>query len=116
MLFLYYPKCSTCQKAKKFLVDNNLNFEARHIVDNNPTKQELQNFLKLSGMPIKKLFNTNGIMYKELNLKDKLKNLSEDEALTLLSSNGMLVKRPILVCDDKVFVGFKEDNWIELLK
>lgn len=116
MLFLHYPKCSTCQKAKKFLVNNNINFEERHIVENNPTKEELKHFLELGNLPIKKLFNTSGKIYKELNLKDKLPTLSEDEALELLSTNGMLVKRPILVSDNKVLVGFKEIEWQELLK
>ncbi len=116
MLFLSYPKCSTCQKAKKFLLNNNIDFEERHIVENNPTKEELEQFLQIGNLPIKKLFNTSGKIYKELNLKEKLPTLSKDEALELLSTNGMLVKRPLLICSDKIYVGFKENEWSELIK
>lgn len=116
MLFLQYPKCSTCQKAKKFLVANDVSFEDRNIVENNPTKEELQNFLNISNIPIKKFFNTNGRVYKELNLKDKINNITIDEALDLLSSNGMLVKRPILVTKSTVLIGFKEDEWNNAIK
>lgn len=111
ILFLQYPKCSTCQKAKKYLTQHNLSFEDRHIVENNPTKEELTTWWKLSGLPLKKFFNTSGNVYKEMKLKDKLVTMSEDEQLTLLASNGMLVKRPILIKGDTVIVGFKEENY-----
>lgn len=110
-LFIQYPKCTTCIKAKKFLVENNIEFQDRHIVENNPTKEELALWLDKSGLEIKKFFNTSGKLYKEMNLKDKIKDMSKDEAIELLSTNGMLVKRPILIDGDKVLVGFKEDNY-----
>lgn len=115
MLFIEYPKCTTCKKAKKWLEDNNISFVDRHIVDDNPGREELMNWQKLSGYPVKKFFNTSGLLYKEMNLKEKLNTMTEDEQFELLSSNGMLVKRPIVVCDDKVLVGFKEDAWKEAL-
>ncbi|WP_346876304.1 MULTISPECIES: arsenate reductase family protein [unclassified Clostridium] len=111
ILFIQYPKCTTCIKAKKFLVENNIEFQDRHIVENNPTKEELDLWLDKSGLEIKKFFNTSGKLYKEMNLKDKIKDMSKDEAIELLSTNGMLVKRPILIDGDKVLVGFKEDNY-----
>ncbi|WP_346879088.1 MULTISPECIES: arsenate reductase family protein [unclassified Clostridium] len=111
ILFIQYPKCTTCIKAKKFLVENNIEFQDRHIVENNPTKEELALWLDKSGLEIKKFFNTSGKLYKEMNLKDKIKDMSKDEAIELLSTNGMLVKRPILIDGDKVLVGFKEDNY-----
>ena len=114
-LFIEYPKCSTCKKAKKFLDDNNIKYIDRNIVTNNPTKEELEKFLKLSGKDIKSFFNTSGNLYKELYLKDKLSNMTLDEKKELLSSNGMLVKRPILVGETIVLIGFKEDIWKEVI-
>lgn len=116
MLFLFYPKCSTCMKAKKFLTDNNLKFTPRNIVLENPSSDELKNIIKKSNLPLKKFFNTSGKVYKELNLKDKLKTLSDDEAIKLLSTNGMLIKRPLLITDSAVLVGYKEDEYKNLLK
>lgn len=112
-LFLEYPKCSTCQKAKKFLKDNNIEFTERHIIENNPTKEELKNWIKISGQPINKFFNTSGLKYRELNMKDKMKTLSEDDLLDFLASDGMLVKRPLVIKDNKVLIGFKEDKYLE---
>lgn len=112
--FLCYPKCSTCQKAKRWLESNNISFTERHIVDNNPTYEELKKWFIKSGLPIKRFFNTSGVLYKELSLKEKLYNMSEDEMLRLLATNGKLVKRPIIVSDNLVLVGFKEDEWIKL--
>ena len=116
MLFLEYPKCSTCKKAKKFLDENNISYKDRHIVLNNPTKQELKEWITKSGRDIKTFFNTSGNLYKELNLKDKLNTMSEEEKLELLASNGMLVKRPLLIKDDIILSGFKVELWSELLK
>ena len=114
MLFICYPKCSTCQKAKKYLDDNNIKYEERDIKANNPSYEELKKWYKLSALPLKSFFNTSGLLYKEYQLKEKLPNMTEDEQLQLLSTNGMLVKRPLLVSDDKVLVGFKVKEW-ELL-
>lgn len=114
--FICYPKCSTCRKAEKFLQDNNINYELRDIKKNNPSKDELDNFVKLSCKDVNAFFNTSGLVYKELGLKDKLPSMSYDEKLDILSTNGMLVKRPILVTNDKVYVGFKEKQWAELIK
>lgn len=111
MLFIYYPKCTTCQKAKKWLDENNIEYTERHIVENNPSYQELKAWYEKSGFPLKKFFNTSGLLYKEMELKNKLPLMSEDEKLKLLATNGMLVKRPILVADEKIFVGFKESEW-----
>jgi arsenate reductase len=111
MIFVCYPKCTTCQKAKKYLEANDVTFEERHIKENNPTIEELKDWHKKSGLPLKKFFNTSGLLYKELNLKDKLPIMSEDEQFSLLASDGMLVKRPILIGDDFVLVGFKEADW-----
>lgn len=116
MLFLEYPKCSTCKKAKKFLDENNISYKGRHIVLNNPTKEELKEWITKSGRDIKTFFNTSGNLYKELNLKDKLNMMNEEEKLELLASNGMLVKRPLLIKDDIILSGFKEELWSELLK
>lgn len=116
MLFLEYPKCSTCKKAKKFLDDNNLSYTDRHIVLNNPTKEELKDWITKSERDIKTFFNTSGNLYKELNLKDKLNTMTEEEKLELLASNGMLVKRPLLIQDNIILSGFKEELWKELLK
>ncbi|MGM9973909.1 MAG: arsenate reductase family protein [Clostridiaceae bacterium] len=115
-LFLQYPKCSTCRNAKKWLEANDVDFLDRHIVEENPTKEELKSWHQKSGLPLKKFFNTSGNLYKELKLKDKLPEMSEEEQLELLATNGMLIKRPLLIGEDKVLVGFKEDNWKEELK
>ena len=114
MLFLCYPRCSTCQKAKKWLDEQGKNYTERHIVENNPTYDELKQWYKMSGLPLKKFFNTSGLKYKELQLKDKIPTMSEDEMLKLLATDGMLVKRPLLVKDDKVLVGFKQAQWEEM--
>lgn len=115
MKFVCYPKCTTCQKAKKWLEGNGVSFEERHIKENNPTIEELKEWNKKSGLPLKKFFNTSGLLYKELNLKDKLPDMSEEEQYSILASDGMLVKRPILVGDDFVLVGFKESDWSVVL-
>ena len=109
--FICYPRCTTCQRAKKWLDDNKIEYVERDIKLDNPTSEELATWYKMSGIPLKKLFNTSGLLYKSLDLKNKLPNMSEAEMLNLLSTDGMLVKRPILVCDDKILVGFKEVEW-----
>ena len=114
-LFVEYPKCSTCQKAKKFLLEQGVTFEDRHIVEQTPTKEELKAWYEKSGLPLKRFFNTSGLVYKDLGLKEKLPQMSEEEQLELLSSNGMLIKRPLLIGDDVVLVGFKPTEW-ETLK
>ena len=114
MLFIWYPKCSTCQKAKKWLNSHEIEYTERHIVEENPTYDELKEWHQKSGLPLKKFFNTSGMLYKEMKLKDKLPKMSEDEQLKLLATNGMLVKRPLLVTEDKVLVGFKEDEWCSI--
>lgn len=111
--FICYPKCTTCQKAKKWLDDNNIEYELRDIKLNNPTYGELTEWYKKSGLPLKKFFNTSGLLYKSLELKTKLSAMTEDEMLKLLATDGMLVKRPILVGDNFVLVGFKEAEWRE---
>ena len=116
VLFLEYPKCSTCKKAKKWLEDNSVEFTDRHIKEENPTAEELSEWHKKSGLPLKKFFNTSGVLYKELKLKDKLLEMSEQEQLELLSTDGMLVKRPLIIGDDFVLVGFKEAEWEKLKK
>lgn len=113
-LLVWYPKCSTCQKAKKWLETNQISFEERHIVEEVPKKEELEQWIKQSGLEIKKFFNTSGLKYKELKLKEKLPHLSDEEKIELLSSNGMLIKRPLLITDKKVLVGFKEKEWEEI--
>ena len=115
MKVLCYPKCGTCKKALNWLDDNGIKYEYRHIVEENPTKDELKNWYEKSGLPLKKFFNTSGLKYKELNLKDRIPQMTEEEIFDLLSTDGMLVKRPILISGDKVLVGFKEEEW-ELLK
>lgn len=110
-LFVWYPKCSTCQKAKKWLEANNISFAERHIVEETPSKEELEKWIKQSGLEIKKFFNTSGLKYKELNLKEKLPNMSDIEKIELLASNGMLIKRPLLINDKVILVGFKEKEW-----
>lgn len=116
MLFVYYPKCSTCQKAKKFLEENNIEFEERDIKLDHPNYNELKKWYEKSGYPLKKFFNTSGLMYKEMNLKEKLPHMSLEEQLMLLSTDGMLVKRPILISKNQILCGFKESEWNELLK
>lgn len=111
VLFIEYPKCSTCQKAKKWLQENNIEFEDRHILEQTPTAQELEKWIKQSNKEIKSWFNTSGLKYRELNLKEKLPTMSDEEKIELLTSDGMLIKRPILVIDNKVLVGFKPDEW-----
>ncbi len=111
MLFLCYPKCSTCQKAKKWLDAHNIEYTERHIAEANPTYDELKAWYNQSGLPLKKFFNTSGLLYKEMQLKDKLTSMSEVEQLKLLATNGMLVKRPMVINDDKVLVGFREAEW-----
>lgn len=113
MLFIEYPKCSTCKKAKKWLDAQNVAYEDRHIVEDNPTYEELKQWYEKSGLPLKRFFNTSGMMYREMQLKDKLPGMSEEEQLKLLATNGMLVKRPLLVDDSTVLTGFKEAEWAE---
>ena len=109
--FICYPKCTTCQRAKKWLDDKKIEYELRDIKLDNPTLEELTKWYNKSGLPIKKLFNTSGLLYKSLDLKNKLPEMSDEEALKLLSTDGMLVKRPLLIGDDLVIVGFKESEW-----
>lgn len=110
-LFVEYPKCSTCQKAKKWLESKNIKFEDRHIVEDTPSYDELKSWITKSRLDIKKFFNTSGLVYKNMNLKEKLNTMTEDEKIKLLASNGMLIKRPILVGENFVLVGFKELDW-----
>ena len=111
MLFIEYPKCSTCQKAKKWLDENGSSYEDRNIKEQNPTADELRAWHKMSGLELKRFFNTSGLLYKSLDLKNKLPQMSEDEMLKLLATDGMLVKRPLLIGNDFVLVGFKEAEW-----
>lgn len=115
MLFIHYPKCTTCQKAKKWLDSHNISYTERHIKEENPTLEELTQWYKTSGLPLKKFFNTSGMLYREMGLKDKLADMPEEEQLKLLSSDGMLVKRPIIVKGDTVLTGFREKEWEEKL-
>lgn len=112
--FLQYPACSTCQKAKKWLAENEIEYSSRLIVDENPTVEELKAWIPRSGLPVKKFFNTSGLVYKELKLSQKLASMSEEEQITLLATNGILVKRPLVVADNLVLVGFKPDEWEKL--
>lgn len=114
MLFIYYPKCTTCQKAKKYLDDHGFTYEERDIKKNPPTRKELELWYHQSGLPLKRFFNTSGMVYRDLGLKDKLPTMTEDAQLDLLATDGMLVKRPIIVADDSVYVGFKEAEWEKL--
>jgi len=116
MIFICYPKCTTCKKAQKWLDDNGFTYELRDIKENNPTRDEIKKWQGINGMPLKKFFNTSGLLYRSLGLKDKLGSMSEDEQLDLLASDGMLVKRPILVDGNIVLVGFRESEWEAHLK
>ena len=113
-MFLCYPKCSTCQKAKRWLEESSVEFEERDIKLNKPTKEELERWIRISNLPVRRFFNTSGLIYKELNLKNRLPEMSDDEMIELLATDGMLVKRPILVADKVVRVGFKQDEWQNL--
>lgn len=113
MLYVCYPKCSTCRKAQKWLDEQEIEYTLRDIKEDNPSYDELKEWHKKSGLPLKRFFNTSGVLYKEMHLKDKLPEMSEEEQLKLLASDGMLVKRPIAVKDDTVTVGFKEAEWTE---
>ena len=113
--FICYPKCTTCQKAKKWLDDNKIEYELRDIKEDNPSLEELTAWHKMSGLPLKKFFNTSGLLYKSMELKDKLPSMSEEEQLKLLATDGMLVKRPLVIGKDFVLVGFKESEWAEKL-
>lgn len=115
MLYVCYPKCTTCQKAQKWLDSKNISYTVRNIKEENPTQEELLAWWKQSGLPLKKFFNTSGMEYRALGLKDKLSSLSEEEQLALLASSGMLVKRPLLIGEDFVLAGFKESQWEEVL-
>lgn len=115
MLFIQYPKCSTCKKAKKWLDDNNIIYTSRHIVENNPSLDELKEWYYISGLELKRFFNTSGIMYREMNLKERLETMTEEQQLELLATNGMLVKRPIIIKDNTVLVGFKIKEWEDKL-
>lgn len=112
---LCYPKCGTCQKAEKWMKLNGIEYTYRPIKEENPSREELQQWLQQSGLPIAKFFNTSGLLYKEMSMKDKVKVLSVDELLDILASNGLMVKRPVLVTGQKVLVGFKEEEWTNLL-
>lgn len=116
MLFVEYPKCTTCKRAKKWLDDNQFEYIDRHIKEENPTIDELKEWHRRSGLPLKKFFNTSGLLYKELKLKEKLPTMTEEAQYELLASDGMLVKRPVIVTDDKILLGFKETVWEEALK
>ena len=116
MLFVQYPKCSTCQKAKKWLEAHEIMFTERHIVEDHPAYDELKQWYEKSGLPLKRFFNTSGMLYKSMQLKDRLPDMSEEEQLKLLATDGMLVKRPLLICKDKVLVGFKEAEWEEKVR
>lgn len=115
MEFICYPKCSTCQKAKKWLEEHHIEYTERHIAEDNPSYEELKEWHEKSGLPLKKFFNTSGLLYKEMQLKVKLSTMSDEEQMKLLSSNGMLVKRPLVVGEGKVLVGFKESEWEKIL-
>ena len=115
MLFIQYPPCSTCQKAKKWLDERGVDYEDRHIKENNPTYEELKAWYEKSGLPLKRFFNTSGLLYKSLNLKERLPNMTAEEQLRLLASDGMLVKRPLIIADGLVLTGFKEAEWEKLL-
>lgn len=113
--YICYPKCTTCQKAKTWLDENNVEYELRDIKLNNPSFEELSEWYRKSGLPLKRFFNTSGLLYKSLGLKDKLPTMTEEEMLRLLSTDGMLVKRPLLITENSVFVGFKENEWSSII-
>lgn len=113
-IFLQYPVCSTCQKAKKWLTENEIEYTNRLIVEENPTAEELKAWIPRSGLPLKRFFNTSGLVYKELKLSEKLASMSEEEQIALLATNGKLVKRPLVIADNLVLVGFKPDEWEKL--
>ena len=115
MLFIEYPKCSTCKKAKKWLDEHEIVYTDRHIVEENPSYEELKDWYQRSGLPLKKFLNTSGMLYKEMKMKDRLPAMSEEEQLKLLATNGMLIKRPLVVKEDTVLTGFKEAEWVEKL-
>ena len=115
MLFIQYPKCSTCRKVKKWLEAHNIEYTERHIAEDNPSYDELKQWHKESGLPLRRFFNTSGLLYKDMKLKDRLPAMSEEEQLKLLAENGMLVKRPLVVEGKKILVGFKESEWEEKL-
>lgn len=116
ILFIQYPKCGTCRKAKKWLEENNISYTDRDIITDNPTVAELTEWVKASKLPIKKFFNTSGMLYREMQLKDKLPTMSEAEQVKLLATNGMLVKRPLIITENTVLVGFKEAEWTNILR
>lgn len=115
ILFIEYPKCTTCRKAKKWLDEHGVSYTDRHIAADRPTADELKEWQNKSGLPLRKFFNTSGQLYREMNLKERLNEMSDEEQLELLASDGMLVKRPLLVLDDTVLVGFREAEWMEKL-
>ncbi len=115
MLYICYPKCSTCKKAQKWLDDNGVEYEIRDIKENNPSYEELKEWYGKSGLPLKKFFNTSGLLYRSMNLKDRLADMSDEEQLQLLATDGMLVKRPVVITDDTVLVGFREKDWENVL-
>ena len=114
-ILIEYPKCSTCQRAKKFLETNKIEYKSRNIVTETPSFEELQEWISKSELPLKSFFNTSGLLYRSMNLKEELKNCSEEETIKILSSNGMLIKRPIMINKDKILLGFKEDEWKKTL-
>ena len=116
MLFVQYPKCSTCKKAKRWLEDQGVEFDERHIVEQNPTAEELRAWHEASGLPLRRFFNTSGMKYRELALKDKLPSMTDDDMYDLLATDGMLVKRPLLILDDTVLVGFREQEWQQAIR
>ena len=116
MLFIEYPKCTTCKRAKKWLDEHQVSYEERHIVEDNPKAEELKKWIAKSGLPIKRFFNTSGMKYRDLGLKDRLTEMNEEEQIELLATDGMLVKRPLVIGDDFVLVGFKEEQWGNTIK
>ena len=116
MLFIEYPKCTTCKRAKKWLDERQVSYEERHIVEDNPKAEELKKWIAKSGLPIKRFFNTSGMKYRDLGLKDRLPEMTEEEQIELLATDGMLVKRPLVIGDDFVLVGFKEEQWGNTIK
>ena len=116
MQYICYPKCTTCKRAKAWLDEHGITYDERHIAEQNPSYDELKKWYNISGLPLKRFFNTSGVLYKSMQLKDKLPNMSKQEQLTLLSTDGMLVKRPIIIDGDTVLVGFRENEWQTLLK